>query len=816
MDISGFAQQQPAARGGPIDWPGLKARILAGLDVFAEYEALGVRFERPHPTAKGWRPCRAVGRPAGNPDDEPSAAVHRDTGVYVDRGGGGAVMGFFDFALAHGDFGRWIDCIKHYAAKARVEVGTVPTHGKGRVREAVFHYREPDGTVRYGVFRYVLPSGKKSFSQHPADGRGGWKYGDGCMDGVGPLPYRLPELLATEPSHPAFVVEGEQVAERLAAVGLVATTSHGGAHNAAKCWPNFDPSWFAGRDLILLPDNDPDGRTYADAAGAWLAPIARSVKLLELPGLPPKGDAVDWLDQGHTVQELLHLGFDAPAWEPRPAPHPGSNGAKFVGYATGCDSGEDDWEPPVESGKEGVEAFPLDVFPGPLRDLCSVASTAMQCPDDFFAALALGLAGGVVGRSVNLTMTSTWDVAPNLYVVIVGAPGSKKSPALKLMARPLWDVDRGLREEHRAARRAYQRDKAAGVSGVEPPVARHLTMDDSTRESFAAALHDNPRGLVLTKDELIGWVLSLNAYRRGLGDDKQFWMSLNSGSPVKVTRKGNDREVFFIPRPCAAVVGCLTPAGLPTVRQGGSDDGWLDRILFAYPDPPSGVRRWTAGEVPAELLVAWDRAVNVLWGLPMVQGGEGPLPSFVRLTPEATALFAEWFNAHQVEQQDDEFSPSLAGPWSKMEGFCARFALILAMLAWAYDPERPPLPGDVGPLEMLGARRLAGYFKGHFRRALGELEGRHHDLPHDARLILRWALRRRETDPEHPEVFSARDISRNFARFVNLDRDRALAALVTRRYIRPIEYLRPEGKRGPTPSPTFALNPFLWNSHPLA
>ncbi len=49
-------------------------------------------------------------------------------------------------------------------------------------------------------------------------------------------PYRLPELAAADPRRSVFVVEGEKDADRLAALGAVATCNPGGA---GKWRPEF-------------------------------------------------------------------------------------------------------------------------------------------------------------------------------------------------------------------------------------------------------------------------------------------------------------------------------------------------------------------------------------------------------------------------------------------------------------------------------------------------------------------------------------------------------------------------------------------------
>lgn len=297
----------------PPDLETVKRRILAALDVAGEYAALGVQFTGNAPNAKGWRECHAVGRE----DDRPSAAVNVVSGLYHDSGGEGETLSFWDFALRFGpDFGQFKDVLKHYADKAGIPLGKLKTHSGNRTREATYEYRDAAGIVRYVVYRYRLANGKKSFTQHPIDRHGNPGYGAGCMDGVEPLPYRLPELLASMDD--VFVVEGEKDAERLAALGLIATTNHQGAASTDRTWPRFI-EYFRGRNVVVIPDNDAGGRKHARRVAELLRPVASSVKVLELPGLGAKGDASDWLDAGGTAAELRALAEAAPLWEPEAA-----------------------------------------------------------------------------------------------------------------------------------------------------------------------------------------------------------------------------------------------------------------------------------------------------------------------------------------------------------------------------------------------------------------------------------------------------------------------------------------------------------------
>jgi hypothetical protein len=163
---------------------------------------------------------------------------------------------------------------------------------------ATYDYRDADGTLLYQSLRYD----PKDFKCRRPDGTGGWVW-KGVFDGVERVPYRLSELLAADLSEPVFIVEGEKDADRVAEMELTATTNIGGA---GKWRPEYNKH-FAGRHVVLLPDNDDPGREHMADVLRNLGDIPESVKWLELPGLPEKGDVSNWADVGGTREKLLGM-----------------------------------------------------------------------------------------------------------------------------------------------------------------------------------------------------------------------------------------------------------------------------------------------------------------------------------------------------------------------------------------------------------------------------------------------------------------------------------------------------------------------------
>jgi hypothetical protein len=164
---------------------------------------------------------------------------------------------------------------------------------------ATYNYKDEDGRLLFQVVRYE----PKAFRQRVPDGNGGWVWRLGDTRRV---LYNLGDLAVFRDA-PVLVVEGEKDCDNLHRIGLVAVTNPGGA---GKWRPEYNAS-LAGRQVVVVPDNDAPGREHARQVVRNLLPVADWVRVLELPGLPPKGAVSDWLKAGNDANALWGLAWDA-------------------------------------------------------------------------------------------------------------------------------------------------------------------------------------------------------------------------------------------------------------------------------------------------------------------------------------------------------------------------------------------------------------------------------------------------------------------------------------------------------------------------
>jgi predicted ArsR family transcriptional regulator len=174
---------------------------------------------------------------------------------------------------------------------------------RGRRIAATYDYRDEKHHLLFQIVRYE----PKDFRQRRPDGRSGWAWN---MKGVRRVLYRLPQLQAADSNAWVFITEGEKDANAFACHGLVATTNPGGAGK----WKHVEDASLVGRHVAIIPDADEAGRKHALDVANRLCRRAADVRIVELPGVPDKGDVSDWLAAGHSPEELLELVKHTPSF----------------------------------------------------------------------------------------------------------------------------------------------------------------------------------------------------------------------------------------------------------------------------------------------------------------------------------------------------------------------------------------------------------------------------------------------------------------------------------------------------------------------
>jgi len=471
-----------------------------------------------------------------------------------------------------------------------------------------------------------------------------------------------------------------------------------------------------------------------------------------------------------------------------------------------------------------VPTFPEEVFPEAAQCVVREIAVALPCPVDFVTTPLLVMAGGAIGASRALAIKEGHIQRACIYAAVIGPPGSDKSPAQEKVVETVHELEESLHASWEETMEQFQDDqeiyesemrewkKKGGDLPKKPkrPILERLTVNDATSESLVPILKENPRGVVLVRDELIGWVQAMNQYREGgKGADQQFWLSAWSGSTVTVDRrKTHELGPLRVRHPFISVIGGLTPDKLSALRgdkprQKVKQDGFIDRLLMSFPSEPHvTAENWM--EVESATLEKLSGLIGKLRSLEMVPIQEGDKvkgwrPFIVKLTSTGRQEWQRFTQQHANERNEDDFPPQLIGPWSKLRGYTGRLALILHFLRWAAGEVKDQ---DVDGESMERAARLVAYFKAHIRKVYAVMDA--DPKATSAQRLLKWIIQ------ENRQQFTRRDsyrAMRGTCKTVD-DIDPILTLLEKHGYIRPLP-TSDDGRSGRKASPGFETNPLF-------
>jgi putative DNA primase/helicase len=425
----------------------------------------------------------------------------------------------------------------------------------------------------------------------------------------------------------------------------------------------------------------------------------------------------------------------------------------------------DEWEDPVPlpEGLPPVASLDPAMLPEPLRGWIVDVSERMQIPPDFAAAGAVVVAASLIGRKVGIhpKCRDDWLVVPNLWGAVVGRPSLMKSPALAEVMKPLGRLIAEAYEEYREAKLAYEMDvmvaeatkaalkdelkkaaREAAKSGdrskvdeiarhsqdtevTKEPVLRRYKTEDATVEKISEILLENPRGILVHRDELSGWLRNLD--KQGREGDRSFYLEAWNGTgSFDVDRIG--RGSLHVPALCLSILGSIQPGPLSTyvyqATQGEKgDDGLLQRFqLLVWPDPPSAWRnvdRWPDTEAKNRAYEIFRRLDNLN---PEDFGASGDgkegIPA-VRFTEEAQEVFDRWRDELEVKLRTGELPSALESHLAKYRSLMPSLALIFQLIDFV---DGTGGGGAVGLRPTLQAAAWCEYLETHAARLYSSAE----------------------------------------------------------------------------------------------
>lgn len=463
--------------------------------------------------------------------------------------------------------------------------------------------------------------------------------------------------------------------------------------------------------------------------------------------------------------------------------------------------------------------LPLDdVFSPQWAAWMRKAAESKGAPPDYIMAALLSVCGSLIGNTRWPSPWQGWAEPPVLWATIIGNPSAGKSPAIDAVLVPLKRAERTMRESvqgevdewrnkaevAKLAESAWKESvKTAIKAGDEPPsrpdsanpgqepVMPRLAVSDATVEKLAVIMSGQPRGTLLARDELAGWLQGMSRYSGG-GSDRPFWLEAYGGRSYSVERMG--RDPVYIDQLTVGVLGGIQPDRLRSLLLKSDDDGLLARFLPIWPNP-APVKR--PDSVHDESFI--DAAITKLLSLEMPNDESGhKRPWFVPFSDDAREALDAFRQAVRAWESDAE--GLLLSFTGKLPGMAVRLSLVIAIIEWASSESE--LPAEITIKHFGRAVHLVeSYLLPMARRAYAEASTPARDMA--ARRLIA-ALRDRKADR-----FNAREIWKSGRKGIdNPDAvGAAINALEDADLIRLID--QPKTAKGGRPAKNYVVNPII-------
>lgn len=317
------------------------------------------------------------------------------------------------------------------------------------------------------------------------------------------------------------------------------------------------------------------------------------------------------------------------------------------------------------------QTFPVDLLPSALGQFVSQGALSLGCDPAFVALPALSAAASLIGNTRTIRLKGSWKEPCVVWTAVVADSGTLKSPAHLMALRPIFDRQRTLCARFKESIERYEQEMARikKEPGKPPPPKLprlgRVVCGDTTIEKLAEILEDNPRGLLVARDELHGWFGSFARYRsKGAGTDLPHWLEFHRAGNLLQDRKGGERREIFVDRAAVSVTGGIQPGVLAKILVPEFlESGLAARMLMAMPTKLP--KRWIEAEIDHEIAEAYHVALDRLGDLEFDACTEGTEPVALPLSPEAKQAWVKFYDDWGTEQASVD--AELAASFSKLE-----------------------------------------------------------------------------------------------------------------------------------------------------
>lgn len=390
------------------------------------------------------------------------------------------------------------------------------------------------------------------------------------------------------------------------------------------------------------------------------------------------------------------------------------------------DHSKAEWQNPVPLEIGNLPVFPIEVFPGWIKNFVSELAEDTQTPVDMASLIVLtALAAAAAKRLRIASHKPTWTQPLNMFGVVAIESGTKKSAVFDAVTKPIEEYEKYLKElvhndvidamnqieilkrkkkemmaeMHRVPKDSHaHRWQLEQVRQVDRDIEAYekikdpkLIIDDITQEAIAAVMQTNESRIAMLSAEAD--VLGMIGGRYSPGGDLKLnnYIKSHDGDTIRVDRMKRE-EVIYEP---ALTIGVTTQP--ETLQKLGAKSefrgsGFVGRWLFSLPNHQPGSANANSKPMSLNTIRRYSENMRKLLEIPY-KDPETKTPHMLVLAENVHRYYVEMCDYIEKQRGEGGALEDLREWGSKLGG---RMLRVLGLLHLAYniqenDPWRIPV-----------------------------------------------------------------------------------------------------------------------------
>ena len=334
---------------------------------------------------------------------------------------------------------------------------------------------------------------------------------------------------------------------------------------------------------------------------------------------------------------------------------------------------------------EKVKAFPISVFPKEIQEAMNTYKKELHYPIDMQAMSFFTVVGTINGGVNRLQIKGSYTASSTFWCMIIGNPGTSKTWPVKEYVNRLLDHDVKNYTEYKTEieqlnidiESAQKKDKDK-IKRLRDNLRRKQTVaTDTTIEALVKIIEANPRGTLLYRDEIKGWLSSFNAYKSGGSDEEQYLELYSNGILNKTRISGTD---ILIKDTYVSLLGTIQTKVLNGIVN--SKNGLVDRFLYSAIN--TTINNSDPNELPDDHCKVIDSIINNAYEKMNLTNYDGK-SNIQIMSLEVRDLYFKYENAlNDIMREKTEDADYINNYLSKLKTYLGRFTLVLWFIDMVY------------------------------------------------------------------------------------------------------------------------------------